>query len=87
MQGWLEHCIQELLWIAEYDLDVHPEDFMSRISNKEGELYKGFVHFLNLSINPLHISSIETLEVQIDESLGVAAKSVLKPFITGIKRG
>ncbi|MEQ3599257.1 hypothetical protein ABNG30_20795 [Bacillus thuringiensis] len=30
----------------EYDLDVHPEDFMSRISNEKGELYKGFVHFL-----------------------------------------
>ncbi|MEH7217204.1 hypothetical protein COL52_29935 [Bacillus toyonensis] len=70
----------------EYDLDVHPEDFMSRISNEKGELYKGFVHFFNLSINPLHVSSIETVEVKVDGSSGVTAKYVVEPFVTGIKR-
>ncbi|MGR5883064.1 hypothetical protein ACT7DC_25200 [Bacillus cereus] len=49
-------------------------------------MYKGFVHFFNLSINPLHVSSIETVEVKVDGSSGVTAKYVLEPFVTGIKR-
>ncbi|MDC0763513.1 hypothetical protein POF51_22565 [Brevibacillus sp. AG] len=48
----------------EYTIDKHPEDFLERITDKDGILLNGFVHFLGVSINPSHISSIETIEVK-----------------------
>lgn len=58
----------------EYIFIKHPEDLLNRMTNPKTENpYEGFVHFVDVSINPSHISSIESLDIR-KESIPLTTK-------------
>ncbi|MBU7593548.1 hypothetical protein [Metabacillus halosaccharovorans] len=52
----------------EYIIEKHPEDLIASYENQMGVIVNKFFHYKGLiAINPAHISSIEGIEVEIED--------------------
>jgi|GEM_PF-6777808 len=60
----------------EYIFDISRDAFLSKVMDADGKLHNRFIHLetkdeQKVSINPVHISSIEEIEVNTDQRIGI----------------
>lgn len=59
----------------EYFLEMSEEEFMKQVVNADGKLKNSFIQFTSkeqkVSINPVHISSIEEIEINTSQKIGI----------------
>ncbi|MGV3488500.1 MAG: hypothetical protein ACO1OC_07945 [Tuberibacillus sp.] len=60
----------------EYVFEISREDFLSKVVDSDGKLHNRFIDLTTnkeqkVSINPVHISSIEEIEVNTEHRIGI----------------
>ncbi|WP_038111790.1 hypothetical protein [Tuberibacillus calidus] len=60
----------------EYIFDISRDAFLSKVIDTNGKLHNGFIHLTTkdeqkVSINPVHVSSIEEIEVNTEQRIGI----------------
>ena len=60
----------------EYVFEISRDEFLSRVMDSAGKLHSGFIDLTTnkdqkVSINPVHISSIEEIEINTEHRIGI----------------
>ena len=60
----------------EYVFEISRDEFLSKVLDSDGNLHSGFIDLttnkdVKVSINPVHISSLEELEINTEQRIGI----------------